>query len=87
MEKMILKTNKRLECINITSRVVQLCQGKIEDGIILLYIPHTTAGIFINENTDPDVVTDFENTLSKIGYNIWICIFIYKYSSSSMWNI
>ncbi|NLJ05640.1 MAG: YjbQ family protein [Exilispira sp.] len=66
MEKMILKTNKRLECINITSRVVQLCQGKIEDGIILLYIPHTTAGIFINENTDPDVVTDFENTLSQI---------------------
>jgi secondary thiamine-phosphate synthase enzyme len=66
MEKIIVKTGKRLECVNVTSRIVQLCQGKIEDGIIVIFVPHTTAGIFINENTDPDVVIDFETTLSQL---------------------
>ncbi len=38
----------------------------IKDGICYLYVPHTTAGITINENTDPNVVRDILVTLEKL---------------------
>lgn len=44
---------------DITSKVSQAVrENKIIEGICLVYCPHTTAGITINENADPDVVTD-----------------------------
>jgi len=45
--------------INITSQVRQsVHQSGVENGIVVVYCPHTTAGITINENADPDVVRD-----------------------------
>jgi secondary thiamine-phosphate synthase enzyme len=45
--------------IDITSRVRQLVQDAgVDQGLALVYVPHTTAGITINENADPDVVHD-----------------------------
>lgn len=45
---------------NITARVRQaIAESGVDDGICVVYCPHTTAGITINENADPDVVTDF----------------------------
>ena len=44
---------------DITSRVEKsVAESKIKDGICIVYCPHTTAGITINENADPDVVKD-----------------------------
>ena len=51
---------------NITSYVRQaLLESDIESGIAVVYCPHTTAGITINENADPDVVTDLLYALDK----------------------
>lgn len=51
---------------NITSYVRQaLLEPRVESGIAVVYCPHTTAGITINENADPDVVTDLLYALDK----------------------
>lgn len=41
-------------------------RGGIKNGLLLAYVPHTTAGITINENADPDVVADIMETLSRL---------------------
>lgn len=51
---------------NITSQVRQaISASSIKDGIAVIFAPHTTAGVTINENADPDVVTDMLLGLSK----------------------
>ncbi|MCL1882670.1 MAG: secondary thiamine-phosphate synthase enzyme YjbQ [Defluviitaleaceae bacterium] len=51
---------------NITSQVRQaISESGIKDGIAVVFCPHTTAGITINENADPDVVTDMLLGLAK----------------------
>ncbi len=59
METISIKSNKRCEFIDIT-RDVQACVAKsgIKSGIACIFIPHTTAGVAINENADPDVKKD-----------------------------
>lgn len=59
MEKITIRTKRRVEFVDITSQV-QSCVGRsgIKDGICYVYVPHTTAGITINENADPSVVRD-----------------------------
>lgn len=54
-----LKTKKKDQFIEITNEVEDEVQNSgIKDGIAVIYIPHTTAGVTINENADPDVVRD-----------------------------
>ena len=49
----------RTDFYNITQKVSEaISKSGIVDGIAVIYCPHTTAGITINENADPDVVTD-----------------------------
>ena len=51
---------------DITSNVNKIIhENKIVDGICIVFCPHTTAGITINENADPDVVTDMLFALDK----------------------
>ena len=51
---------------NITSKVQETVnKSGIKDGLCVVYCPHTTAGITINENADPDVVTDMLLGLRK----------------------
>lgn len=51
---------------NITAQVREaIRESGVADGICVVYCPHTTAGITINENADPDVVTDLLLALSK----------------------
>lgn len=62
-----IKTSKRIEMIDITSRIAQLItDNNISEGICSIFIPHTTAGITINENADPTVTRDILTTLNKI---------------------
>jgi len=54
-----LTTQQRCALVDITGKVSDLLrQTGMEDGIAVVYSPHTTAGILINENCDPDVVRD-----------------------------
>jgi secondary thiamine-phosphate synthase enzyme len=51
---------------NITAKVQEtVTKSGIHDGLCIVYCPHTTAGITINENADPDVVTDMLLGLRK----------------------
>ncbi len=59
VNKIAVKTDKRDEFVNITSRVRKIIVSeKFENGMCNIYIPHTTAGITVNEAADPDVVRD-----------------------------
>ncbi len=54
-----VKTHKRSEMLDITSELRDIvARSGIKNGACLVYCPHTTAGITINENADPDVVHD-----------------------------
>jgi len=62
-----IQTNNRNEMIDITSQVSSLVtQSKVQDGIAMVYVPHTTAGVTINENADPDVIHDILQTLEEL---------------------
>jgi secondary thiamine-phosphate synthase enzyme len=62
-----VKTKKRSEFIDITSQVQSIvAKSTVHDGICYLYVPHTTAGITINEHADPSVVSDIQHQLSKL---------------------
>jgi len=58
-EKFSLRTNAKNCLIDITSQVRSAVTAtRIESGIAYIFVPHTTAGVTINENADPDVVHD-----------------------------
>lgn len=67
MQTFPVKTSTQTEFIDIT-RSVQEAVKKIgvEDGICIIFIPHTTAGVTINENADPSVIHDILMELNKI---------------------
>lgn len=61
-----VKTNRKQEFINIDHLIKEtLTESPIQSGILVVYCPHTTAGITINENADPDVKVDLELGLNK----------------------
>jgi len=67
MNILSVSTSKRCELIDITSKIEKvLGQEKIKEGICVIFVPHTTAGITINENADPSVQRDILNELNKI---------------------
>ena len=66
MEIINIKTNLRTEFINIDNHILSYISKKdIKNGILSIFIPHTTAGITINENADPDVKTDMDKILKN----------------------
>lgn len=62
-----MRTHARTEMVDITSKIQQsVKESGIESGICTVFVPHTTAGITINENADPDVVSDILKEVNKI---------------------
>ena len=67
METLSVRTKEGTELIDITSKVSSaLKKLDIKDGICLVYCPHTTAGVTINENADPSVARDILREINKI---------------------
>lgn len=64
MKEIIVKTSKRNELIDITEKVNE--KIAISQGFCLVYVPHTTAAITINEGADPDVRRDISAFLEKL---------------------
>ncbi len=53
--------------IDITGQVRKIvAAGKVQNGLCQIFVPHTTAGVTINENADPDVVTDMLAALNRM---------------------
>ncbi len=62
-----LKTSARSDMVNITERVRQAVrESGVTDGTVTVFVPHTTAGVTINENADPDVVRDLLYELDRM---------------------
>lgn len=62
-----IRTTRRDEFVDITTSVMEVVRREqVEEGIAVVYCPHTTAGITINENADPDVVRDMLMRLDEV---------------------
>jgi secondary thiamine-phosphate synthase enzyme len=62
-----VKTRSRTEFINITSDVQKIVkESGIKSGVCYVYVPHTTAGVTINEGADPSVVRDMQVFFNKL---------------------
>jgi secondary thiamine-phosphate synthase enzyme len=67
MDMISVSSTKRMEMIDITEKVKQFIDDhSINHGAVLLYVPHTTAAVTINEGADPSVKQDIITTLRKI---------------------
>ncbi len=67
MHRFNVSTMQRDQFVEITDRVRQhVQQSGVQNGTVLVYVPHTTAGVTINENADPDVVHDMLLTLKRL---------------------
>ena len=70
MKELRISSQQRNQMIDITDDVEKLVkEEKINDGFIIVYVPHTTAGITINEGADPSVQQDIIKTLQKYNEN------------------
>ena len=66
-KKVPVRTRAKVEFVNIDELVKGVVQTEgVSDGVCYIYVPHTTAGITINENADPAVREDIINELNKI---------------------
>jgi len=62
-----VQTSARMQINDITKEVARLVkQAGVENGVCYLYVPHTTAGILVNESDDPDVARDIGDTLDRL---------------------
>lgn len=67
LQTLHVKTSRRTEWINITSEVERcVAASGVAAGLCHLYVPHTTAGITINEGDDPDVARDMEAGFDRL---------------------
>lgn len=67
MHKFSVSTRQRTEFVNISAQVQKIASdAAMKDGVLTVFVPHTTAGITINENADPDVMADVGVTLDRI---------------------
>ena len=62
-----VKSRSRSEMIDITSSVQdEVTRSGVQEGLCVVYIPHTTAGVTINEGADPSVCDDILNKLNRL---------------------
>lgn len=62
-----INTTKRTQLIDITSQLSEAVRkSNIKDGVCMVYVPHTTAAVTINENADPNVREDIINIINHI---------------------
>lgn len=70
MRELSVTTERRTQLVDITRNVQEAVAGA-EGAAALVYVPHTTAGVTINEHADPAVARDFEAALERIVGEGW----------------
>jgi secondary thiamine-phosphate synthase enzyme len=66
-KELSVRTSSRVELIDITHLVQKVVsESKIKSGSCIVYVPHTTAAVTINENADPSVKSDITRELNKV---------------------
>jgi secondary thiamine-phosphate synthase enzyme len=67
-----VQSQRRTQLIDVTDAVSEAMSGQIEDAsAVLVYVPHTTAGVTINEHADPAVARDLETAAERIVRDDW----------------
>ncbi len=62
-----VRTTKHTSIVNITPQVREVVRKSgVKEGVCVVYVPHTTACVFVNEGADPDVVRDIVYALEKL---------------------
>ena len=69
MREISLRSERRTQLIDITDRVREAIEG--DPAAALVFVPHTSAGVTINEHADPAVARDFERALERIVGDDW----------------
>jgi len=66
-EKLDIRTTAKVSTVDVTARVrAAVTRSKVKDGICVVAVLHTTAGVFVNENADPAVQHDLLSQLGKL---------------------
>ena len=71
MREINLKTERRTQLVDITAEVESALNGANGAAAALVYVPHTTAGVTINEDIDPVLAKDLESAMEKIVEDGW----------------
>src|ERR1051325_2683468 len=71
MQEIRVRTERRTQLLDITSKVQEAVGGSNGATAALVFVPHTTAGVTVNEHADPAVARDFENALERIVPAEW----------------
>jgi secondary thiamine-phosphate synthase enzyme len=66
-----LRTERRTQLLDITPQVQEALNGADGAAAALVYVPHTTAGVTINEDIDPKLANDLEQAMEKIVEDGW----------------
>jgi secondary thiamine-phosphate synthase enzyme len=66
-----LRTERRTQLLDITTQIEDALNGVDGAAAALVYVPHTTAGVTINEDIDPDLADDIETAMEKIVEDGW----------------
>ncbi|HLA39021.1 MAG TPA: secondary thiamine-phosphate synthase enzyme YjbQ, partial [Candidatus Glassbacteria bacterium] len=67
MHKLTVRTSSRTQLLDITSQVEDAVRkAGVKDGVCTLFVPHTTAGVTINENADPSVRHDILKVMDEV---------------------
>src|ERR1700676_3538898 len=67
MRVLRVKTSRRAHLVDVAAQVQGVVSAsQVSEGICYLYVPHTTAGVTINEHADPDVATDMECAFDRL---------------------
>jgi secondary thiamine-phosphate synthase enzyme len=71
VQEITLRTERRTQLLEITRQVEQALNGSDGAAAALVYVPHTTAGVTINEDIDPALASDIEAAMEKIVEDGW----------------
>src|SRR3954454_25023810 len=71
MQQIRVRTERRTQLIDITAHVQGALDGADGSSAALVFVPHTTAGVTINEHADPAVARDFEAALERLVGDDW----------------
>ena len=67
MKTLRIRTSKRTQFVDITDEVERAVhESGVTSGLCYVYVPHTTAGVAINEHADPDVASDVEGVFDRL---------------------
>jgi secondary thiamine-phosphate synthase enzyme len=71
VRRLSLQTERRTQLLDITRQVQDALADAGDAAAVLVYVPHTTAGLTINEHADPAVARDFERALERLVEDDW----------------